>query len=161
MVSSFIFCLLLSLLLLLLLLRLLFLLLRRLLSLLIFRLDQKRLHPLVVIVEDAVNEIQLDWVNGWVDEQEPRMAPDSLRQEQLGITSLLLESRCGDQAVPRPGQVRRSDVDWVELAAQREDARMLDDTNCEFLPLFDRAIVCLSVCRRECALEEALHELQR
>ena len=49
----------------------------------------------------------------------------------------------------------------MELAAQREDARMLDDTDCEVLPLLGRAIMCLSVCRRECALEEALHELQR
>ena len=60
-----------------------------LLSLLVFRLDQKRLHPLVVIVEDAVNEIQLDKINGWVDEEEPRVALNSLRQERLGIISLL------------------------------------------------------------------------
>ena len=129
---------------------------------LLLGLDQKLLHPLVVFIKDSVDEIKLGWVNRWVDEEEPRVAPDRLRQEQFGVRSfLLLERRLRVHSLSGPGQVRRSDVDWVELAAQGKDGRVLDDADREVLPLLDLAIRCLSFCRREGTLEEALHERQR
>ena len=129
---------------------------------LLLGLEQKLLHPLVVFVKDSVDEIKLGWVNGWVNKQEPRVAPDRLRQEQFGIRSfLLLERHLGVHCLPCPGQVCRSDVDWVELTAQGKDGRILDDADREVLPLLNLAIWCLSFCRRESTVEEALHERQR
>ena len=129
---------------------------------LLLGLEQKLLHPLVVFIEDSVDEIKLGWANGWVDEQEPRVAPNRLRQEQFGIRSfLLLERRLGVHCLPCPGQVCCSDVDWVELTAQGKDGRILDDADREVLPLLNLAIWCLSFCRRESTVEEALHERQR